>query len=85
VSNNYGCIRFVLRLWYSYSFDAPKRTVAQDYDLLTKNVLTIQAYIDDMPSPLRVTAALRGQEPCLAFLQYVLVFFSLHVSEQLLG
>lgn len=52
-----------------YSFDAPKRTVVEDYDLVTRNMLTIQSYTDDMPSPLRITAALRGQEPCLAFLQ----------------
>ncbi|KAF8706763.1 Transcription factor, partial [Rhizoctonia solani] len=68
-----------------YSFDAPKRTAAQDYDLVTKNMLTIQAYIDDMPSPLRVTAALRGQEPCLAFLHVYVNLFILLLNRPFVG
>ncbi|KDN47903.1 hypothetical protein RSAG8_03323, partial [Rhizoctonia solani AG-8 WAC10335] len=68
-----------------YSFDAPKRTVTEDYDLVTKNMLTIQAYIDDMPSPLRVTAALRGNEPCLAFLHVYVNLFILLFNRPFVG
>ncbi|CUA66993.1 Nitrogen assimilation transcription factor nit-4 [Neurospora crassa OR74A] [Rhizoctonia solani] len=68
-----------------YSFDAPKRTVSEDYDLVTKNMLTIQAYIDDMPSPLRVTAALRGNEPCLAFLHVYVNLFILLLNRPFVG
>ncbi|CAE6418112.1 unnamed protein product [Rhizoctonia solani] len=68
-----------------YSFDAPKRTVSEDYDLVTRNMLTIQAYIDDMPSPLRVTAALRGNEPCLAFLHVYVNLFILLLNRPFVG
>ncbi|KAF8608457.1 hypothetical protein BDV93DRAFT_603266 [Ceratobasidium sp. AG-I] len=68
-----------------YSFDAPKRTVAEDYDLVTKNMLTVQSYTDDMPSPLRITAALRGQEPCLAFLHVYVNLFVLLLNRPFVG
>ncbi|KAG8793052.1 hypothetical protein FRC12_004054 [Ceratobasidium sp. 428] len=68
-----------------YSFDAPKRTVAQDYDLVTRNMLIIQAYTDDMPSPLRITAALRGEEPCLAFFHVYLNLFTILLNRPFVG
>ncbi|KAJ1309214.1 hypothetical protein OPQ81_004883 [Rhizoctonia solani] len=37
-----------------YAFDAPVRTVMEDYNMLTKNNQIIQAYIDDLP--INVTA-----------------------------
>ncbi|QRW12919.1 Fungal specific transcription factor domain [Ceratobasidium sp. AG-Ba] len=51
-----------------YAFDAPKRTAVQDCDLITKNMLTVQAFVDDFPRPLRSASAMRGTEPCLVFL-----------------
>ncbi|KAG8736358.1 hypothetical protein FRC12_017666 [Ceratobasidium sp. 428] len=51
-----------------YAFDAPKRTAVQDCDLITKNMLAIQAFVDDFPRPLRSASAMRGTEPCLVFL-----------------
>lgn len=68
-----------------YSFDAPKRTVAEDYDLVTKNMLTLQAYTDDLPSPLRITAALRGNEPCLAFLHVYVNLFIILLNRPFVG
>ncbi|QRV98373.1 Fungal specific transcription factor domain [Ceratobasidium sp. AG-Ba] len=68
-----------------YSFDTPKRTAAQDYDLVTKNMLTLQAYTDDMPSPLRITAALRGDEPCLAFFHVYLNLFTILLNRPFVG
>lgn len=68
-----------------YSFDAPKRSTSQDYDLVTKNMLTLQAYIDDMPSPLRITAALRGEDPCLAFFHVYLNLFTILLNRPFVG
>ncbi|KAG9084258.1 hypothetical protein FRC06_004146 [Ceratobasidium sp. 370] len=68
-----------------YSFDAPKRTAAQDYDLVTRNMLILQAYNDTLPSPLRITAALRGDEPCLAFFHVYLNLFTILLNRPFVG
>ncbi|CAE6473133.1 unnamed protein product [Rhizoctonia solani] len=68
-----------------YAFDAPKRTAVQDCDLITKNMLTIQAFVDDFPRPLRSASAMRGTEPCLVFLHVRICLYIILVCRPFVG
>lgn len=68
-----------------YAFDAPKRTAVQDCDLITKNMLTIQAFVDDFPRPLRSASAMRGTEPCLVFLHVRICLYIILLCRPFVG
>lgn len=43
-----------------YAFDAPIRSAMEDYDLVVKNNLVIQAFVEDLPSSLNVENMIRA-------------------------
>ncbi|QRV84323.1 Fungal specific transcription factor domain [Ceratobasidium sp. AG-Ba] len=51
-----------------YSFDAPKRTPQEDLELVTRNNLTIQRFLDELPTWLRSTGAIRRKDNGLVYL-----------------
>ncbi|KAG9083936.1 hypothetical protein FS749_005622, partial [Ceratobasidium sp. UAMH 11750] len=51
-----------------YSFNVPKRTPQEDLELVTRNNLTIQRFLDELPTWLRSTGAIRRKESGLVYL-----------------
>ncbi|QRV94666.1 Fungal specific transcription factor domain [Ceratobasidium sp. AG-Ba] len=51
-----------------YSLDAAERTPQEDLELVTRNNLTVQRFLDNLPTWLRSTAALRKKENNLVYL-----------------
>ncbi|KAG8709961.1 hypothetical protein FRC08_017827, partial [Ceratobasidium sp. 394] len=68
-----------------YSFDAPKRTPQQDLELVTRNNLTIQRFLDELPTWLRSTGPLRKKENGLVYLHLFTHLTSIVVSRPFLS
>ncbi|KAF8608482.1 hypothetical protein BDV93DRAFT_466840, partial [Ceratobasidium sp. AG-I] len=58
-----------------YAFDAPKRSPQEDLELVARNNLTIQRFLDDLPTLLRSTDAIRAKSTVLVY-----VHLSIHIS-----
>ncbi|CUA67122.1 Nitrogen assimilation transcription factor nit-4 [Neurospora crassa OR74A] [Rhizoctonia solani] len=51
-----------------YAFNAPKRTPQEILELVTRNNLTIQRFLDDLPTWMRSTGAIRRKDNGLVYL-----------------
>ncbi|KAF8608478.1 hypothetical protein BDV93DRAFT_504914 [Ceratobasidium sp. AG-I] len=58
-----------------YALDAPKRTPQEDLELVARNNLTIQRFLDNLPTILRSTDAIRTKSAALIHLH-----LSIHIS-----
>ncbi|QRV98385.1 Fungal specific transcription factor domain [Ceratobasidium sp. AG-Ba] len=65
IQAGWEAIRDMIRI---YSFDAPKRTPQEDLELVTRNNLTIQRFLDELPTWLRSTGAIRRKDNGLVYL-----------------
>lgn len=56
-------------LVFRYAFDAPKRTPQEDLELVGRNNLIIQRFLDELPTWMRSTSTIRKKETGLVYVQ----------------
>ena len=70
------CVYWLTRINnFRYAFDAPKRTPQQDLELVARNNLTIQRFLDNLPAWLRSSDGIRVKANGVVYLQYATLQF----------
>ncbi|KAG8738943.1 hypothetical protein FRC10_006329 [Ceratobasidium sp. 414] len=80
-----GTVHLLKSFICRYSFDAPKRTPQEDLEHVTRNNLTIQRFLDELPAWLRSTGPLRKKENGLVYLHLFTHLTSIVVSRPFLS
>ncbi|KAG8790438.1 hypothetical protein FRC12_011866 [Ceratobasidium sp. 428] len=68
-----------------YAFNAPKRAPEEDLELVTRNNLTIQRFLDELPTWLRSTGVIKRKENGLVYLHLFTHLTSIVVSRPFLS
>lgn len=63
--------RLALTRKFRYSFDAPKRTPQEDLELVARNNLIIQRFLDELPASMRSTDTIQNKSTGIVYLQFV--------------
>ncbi|KAF8608448.1 hypothetical protein BDV93DRAFT_519488 [Ceratobasidium sp. AG-I] len=68
-----------------YAFNAPKRTPQEDLELVARNNLTIQRFLDELPTMLRSTSTIRKKETGLVYVHIFVHLASILTSRPFLS